>query len=85
MRRGQEGRDLPNIIPQEYFMETKKWYESKLVWLGVLVALQGIIPLVIDLVQKGQFDATGFLTLLSGIILVVLRVITNDPILPIQK
>jgi hypothetical protein len=63
----------------------KNWYESKLVWMGVLTALLGIIPLVQEMISKGPVDATALLTLLSGVIVVVLRVWTNTPIDPIQK
>jgi hypothetical protein len=66
-------------------MTTKKWYESKLVWLGVLTALLGIIPLVQEMIAKGPVDVTAILTLISGIVVVVLRVWTNTPIDPIQK
>jgi hypothetical protein len=66
-------------------MAMKNWYESKLVWMGVLTALLGIIPLVQEMVSKGPVDFTAVLTLLSGVIVVVLRVWTSQPIDPIQK
>jgi hypothetical protein len=66
-------------------METKKWYQSKLVWMGVLTALLGIIPLVQEMIDKGPVDTTAILTLVSGVIVIALRVWTNSPINPIQK
>jgi len=66
-------------------METKAWYTSKMVWLGVLTALLGIIPLVQEMIAKGPVDLVAVLTLISGVIMVVLRVITNTPIAPIEK
>jgi hypothetical protein len=66
-------------------MVTKAWYTSKMVWLGVLTALLGIIPLVQEMIAKGPVDLVAVLTLISGVIMVVLRVITNTPIAPIEK
>jgi hypothetical protein len=66
-------------------MDTKPWYQSKLVWMGVLTALLGIIPLVQEMIDKGPVDTTAILTLVSGVIVIALRVWTNSPINPIQK
>jgi hypothetical protein len=66
-------------------MDTKPWYQSKLVWMGVLTALLGIIPLVQEMINKGPVDTTAILTLVSGVIVIALRVWTNSPINPIQK
>jgi hypothetical protein len=66
-------------------MDTKAWYQSKLVWMGVLTALLGIIPLVQEMIDKGPVDTTAILTLVSGVIVIALRVWTNSPINPIQK
>lgn len=63
-------------------MDTKKWYQSKLVWLGVLTTLLGIFPLVnvyIHAVAPGAelvVEATG--AFLAGIITVVLRIWFTD-------
>ena len=63
----------------------KKWYESKMIWVGVLVTIQGAIPLVVDFLNQGVFSTPAFLVMTSGIITVLLRVWTNDPIQPIEK
>ena len=66
-------------------METKPWYESKLLWVGVLTVLLGIIPLVQEMLLKGPIDLNSILTVVSGAIVILLRVWTNDPIAPISK
>jgi len=60
----------------------KKWYESKLVWLGVLQTLIGILGLVADFLDVGNFTAAGIVVLFSGVLTIVLRVWFTD--LPIQ-
>lgn len=52
----------------------KKWYKSKLVWLGVIITLQGMIPLLIELVNKQVITVADMLTLFSGALVIVLRV-----------
>jgi len=64
-------------------MQTKTWYTSKLFWVGVLITLQGIIPLVQDMLNKGPITADSVLVLLSGLTVVVLRVWFTDT--PIQR
>jgi len=60
---------------------TKKWYKSKLVWLGVIVTLQGVIPLVVDLLSKGAVSPADIGVALSGFLTVILRVwFTDAPI-----
>lgn len=34
--------------------KVKRWYRSKLVWLGAVMTLSGALPLVFDLVKKAQ-------------------------------
>jgi hypothetical protein len=66
-------------------MENKQWYESKLVWVGVATVLLGVIPLVQEMLAKGPVSIDSVLTVISGAIVVILRVWTNTPIAPIQK
>lgn len=66
-------------------METKKWYTSKMIWLGFLTALLGIIPLVQELLSQTEITSVAILTTVSGIIMVILRVVANEPIKPIEK
>jgi hypothetical protein len=61
--------------------ETTKWYLSKTLWLGVIITFQGIVPVVIELLDKGTASPSDVLITLSGIGAVVLRIwFTNTPI-----
>ena len=60
---------------------TKKWYQSKLVWLGVITTLLGVLPLVQQLVSQASIQPADFVALFSGILTVILRVwFTNTEI-----
>jgi hypothetical protein len=65
-------------------METKKWYESKLVWVGIATCVLGIIPLIQEMIAKGPVGVDSILTVISGAIVVILRVWTDTPIKPIE-
>jgi hypothetical protein len=62
------------VWPKEAQMEGKKWYASKMVWLGILITLQGLIPLVVEFLEKGPVSPAAVGSLLSGILVVILRV-----------
>jgi len=62
-------------------MESKKWYQSKLVWLGILQTLIGSLGLVAELLQKAVIQPFDLVFLFSGILTIVIRVFfTNQPI-----
>ena len=56
----------------------KAWYQSKLIWLGILITLQGAIPLVQEMLAKGPVDSQSVLALVSGILVIVIRVWFTD-------
>ncbi len=56
-------------------MESKKWYLSKGVWLGVVVCLGGIAELLLNLSPEASYT-----TMVVGILQIVIRAITNQPI-----
>jgi len=56
----------------------KPWYLSKLVWLGVIVTLQGFVPLVIDLFNKVAVTPSDFVLAFSGALVVIVRVWFTD-------
>ena len=67
-------------------MPSKPWYQSKLVWAGVITAILSILPLVQAYLASGQYDPSAIVGLVSGILTVVLRVgFTDQPIAPISK
>ena len=68
-------------------METKKFWESKIFWIGAIVTLLGIIPLVnqfLGVVAPETIvvaDATG--VLIAGVATVIMRIWFTDQ--PIEK
>ena len=62
-------------------MDAKKWYQSKLVWLGIIMTLSGILPLVASLMQQASIAPADFVSLFGGILTVILRIwFTSAPI-----
>lgn len=55
-------------------MADKKWYQSKLVWLGVVQTLIGAGQLVADLLKQSAITPTDITLLATGILTVILRV-----------
>ena len=56
-------------------MEAKKWYLSKLVWLGVLEIAVGIAQYIAAL-PAGASVAT----VVAGCLTIIFRIVTNQPI-----
>lgn len=52
----------------------KKFYESKLFWLGVIQTLIGVLNLVADFLSKGDFTSPEVVLLFSGALTIVLRI-----------
>ncbi len=60
----------------------KAWYQSKLVWLGVVQTLIGALGLLADYLAKGVYTPEQVVLLFSGILTVVLRVwFTNTQVM----
>jgi hypothetical protein len=62
-------------------MIVKKWYESKLVWLGVIITLQGFIPVAVEMVNKQSVTVADVFIAFSGLLAVVLRVWFTDAVI----
>jgi len=56
----------------------KKWYESKLVWLGILQTVIGVLGLVSDFLGVSNFTPQAITILVMGALTVVLRVWFTD-------
>ena len=56
----------------------KVWYKSKLVWLGVLITFQGMIPIATELVNKQVISPADVLVALSGVATVIIRIWFTD-------
>ena len=57
---------------------TKPWYASKLVWLGFLLFLMGVVPVLQELFAGGGIDVEKALTAIGGLLAVVFRVWFTD-------
>jgi hypothetical protein len=55
-------------------LETKKWYQSKTVWAGVLAAAVGVITAI-----EGQLEAGTTITFF-GVLNIILRAVTTTKI-----
>jgi len=56
-------------------MESKKWYMSKALWLGVLIVAGGIAEYI-----AGLPTGVSIPTMIAGIISIVVRFLTNQPL-----
>ena len=65
-------------------MDSKPWYQSKVIWLGVATVLVGIVPLAVQLAQAISPDnvtiETAVGAFLVGVLNIILRVGTNSTI-----
>ena len=61
-------------------MLTKTFYKSKLFWLGAIEIAIGALGLIGPFVEAGVFTPVAFAVLLSGILTVALRFVTDQPI-----
>jgi hypothetical protein len=55
-------------------METKAWYESKIVWAGVVTTLIGALGVVQEVLAKGPVDQNAVILMASGVLTVIFRV-----------
>ena len=62
-------------------IESKKWYVSKLTWLGVIITFQGAVPIVVDLINKASVSPADILVALSGIGAVIIRIWFTDTVI----
>lgn len=59
-------------------MTTKSWYQSKLIWVGVVQVLIGALDLIQTNVLNSEVAAWG--AVLTGTVTVILRVVTRTAI-----
>ncbi|MCP4537844.1 MAG: hypothetical protein GY832_11935 [Chloroflexi bacterium] len=57
---------------------TKKWYTSKMVWLGIIEFVMGVLGLLAPFFDAGNFTAGAIVSLLMGVLTIVLRVWFTD-------
>lgn len=59
-------------------MNTKPVLASKLVWLGILMTLSGVIPVIVELLNKVAVTPADIVLAVGGVLAVVLRVWFTD-------
>jgi hypothetical protein len=58
----------------------KKFYQSKTFWVGALQILSGILLAAAQFVQSGDFSTPAVILFFNGVIVIVLRFLTNSGI-----
>lgn len=62
-------------------METKNWFQSKIVWVGVINTVIAMLTLGGEFLQKAEFSPVAVSVFITGILTVVLRIwFTDTPI-----
>lgn len=56
----------------------KPWYQSKILWLGVVQFLLGALGSLYEFLQRADYSPAAVVVLMSGILTVVLRVWFTD-------
>ena len=59
---------------------TKKWYRSRLMWIGILTSIGSTAGFIADFLSKGQFDPAAFVGLIIGVLTVWFRLDTQHTI-----
>jgi hypothetical protein len=59
-------------------MNTKPVLTSKIVWLGILMTLAGVIPVVVELLNKSAITPADCVLAFGGVLTVVLRIWFTD-------
>lgn len=60
--------------------KAKKWYTSKTYYIGALEILIGIGGLVATFLEAGDFAAPAIVCLVTGVLTIVLRKLTKEPV-----
>jgi hypothetical protein len=56
-------------------MQTKPWYTSKTIWIGIVTLLASSIPLLVEFIKQTSPDASAVVTSVAGLILGVLQIV----------
>ena len=63
--------------------EGKDWWKSKTLWVGVLQILCSIGLNVADFLEAGNFTGPAIALFVTGVLTIVLRFLTNEPLKPL--
>jgi hypothetical protein len=59
-------------------VQTIKWYQSKIVWLGVVTTLIGALQLLVPVLQANSFAPADITTLVIGVLTIISRIWFTD-------
>jgi len=59
----------------------KSWYTSKTVWVGIIYILIGVLGIVAEFLNKGDYTPAAFVLLGIGILTVILRFMTKEAVM----
>lgn len=62
---------------------TKPFYMSKIVWMGIIQTLIGILTMTSEFLNKGSFQPVDMTLLVTGFLTIIMRIWFTDTI--IQK
>ncbi len=60
--------------------KSKRWFESKTMWIGILEITVGALGLLGAFLEIGNFTPAALTLLIAGILTVILRKVTELPI-----
>jgi len=58
----------------------KKWYESKLIWLGILQLVASVVQFVIEFIQAGDYSPESIVMGIAGVLVIIFRKVTYKAI-----
>lgn len=61
-------------------MFSKEWWESSLVWIGILTAVGSASDLLVQFLQTHDFSIVAFIMLLQGLLVIWRRLKTDTAI-----
>lgn len=64
---------------------TKYWWESKLVWLGILETIIGVATFLADWLRESDYSPASVALLVAGIATVILRVWFTDRAIQVRE
>lgn len=53
---------------------TKKWYQSKAIWVGIFQTVSAVLLTLADLAAKGTITAVDVILFTSGVVNIILRI-----------
>jgi hypothetical protein len=53
---------------------SKKWYQSKAIWVGIFQTVSAVLLTLADLAAKGTITAVDIILFTSGVVNIILRI-----------